>query len=96
MRKHTILRNILIDLVCAGLALVVFALFHHVLPRQQQSLGIVITNPYLNESPEGDAGGSLPEALGLTASAGVSDTPVLSAKGSRKNRNQGDGGNGRL
>ena len=95
MRKHTILRNILIDLVCAGLALVVFALFHHVLPRQQQSLGIVITNPYLNESPEGDAGGSLPEALGLTASAGVSDTPVLSAKGSRKNRNQGDGGNGK-
>ena len=45
MRKHTILRNILIDLVCAGLALVVFALFHHVLPREQQSLNVQTVNP---------------------------------------------------
>ena len=44
--KHRVWRNILIDLVLAGMALVVFALFHHVLPRQQESMGIVIPNPY--------------------------------------------------
>ena len=49
MKKHVIFRNILIDLACAGAALVVFALFHHVLPRQQQGLGIVISNPYRTE-----------------------------------------------
>ena len=70
MKKHIILRNILIDAVCAGLALVVFALFHHVLPRKQQSLGIVITNPYLDESRETNTGGSLPDTFRLTASAG--------------------------
>ena len=44
--KHRVWRNILIDIVLTGLALVVFALFHHVLPRQQESMGIVIPNPY--------------------------------------------------
>ena len=42
MKKHPILRNFLIDAVCAGLALVVFALFHHVLPREQQPLQITV------------------------------------------------------
>ncbi len=51
MKKHRVLRSILIDLVCAGIALMVFALFHHVLPRQQESLGIVIGNPYQTEAP---------------------------------------------
>ncbi len=88
-----ILRNILIDAVCAGLALVVFALFHHVLPRKQQSLGIVITNPYLDESRETNTGGSLPDTFRLTASAGISDTPLLSAKGGGKNRTGRGGGN---
>ena len=46
MKKHRILRNLLIDVLLTGAALVIFALFHHVLPRQQQSLGIVISNPY--------------------------------------------------
>ena len=45
-RKHPLLRNLLTDLLCTGIALVIFALFHHVLPRQQQSVGIVIENPY--------------------------------------------------
>ena len=40
-KKRRIWRNILIDLGCTGIALVVFALFHHVLPRQQESIGIV-------------------------------------------------------
>ena len=38
MEKHKILRNLLIDVICAGLGLVCFALFHHVLPREQKSL----------------------------------------------------------
>ncbi len=41
MKKHGFWRMLMIDAACAGLALVVFALFHHVLPRRQESLGIV-------------------------------------------------------
>ena len=63
MKKHRVLRNILIDLVCTGLVLIVFALFHHVLPRQQQSLGIVISNPYQNDGEDNDSGLSLPEEI---------------------------------
>lgn len=92
MKKHRVLRNLFIDLVCAGLALTVFALFHHVLPRQQQSLGIVITNPYQPETAEKDSGLALPEEAILIASAGVSDTAVLSAKGGRQNNGGSRGG----
>ncbi len=92
MKKRSFLKSLLVDLLCAGLALVIFALFHHVLPRQRQSLGIVIPNPYRTE----DAGASdsqdaeLPPAASigsesLTASAGMSDLS-LSAKGSRNGR----------
>ena len=91
MRKHRVMRNLLIDLVCAGLGLVVFALFHHVLPRQQQSLGIVITNPYQTESSERDSGSRLPENAQLIASAGISDAP-LSARGQTKNGGRGNSG----
>ena len=49
MKKHLTIRNLLIDLAVAGIALCVFALFHHVLPRQQQGMGIVIENPYKTE-----------------------------------------------
>ena len=79
MRKHRVMRNLLIDLVCACLGLVVFALFHHVLPRQQQSLGIVITNPYQTESSERDSGSRLPENAQIIASAGISDARPASA-----------------
>lgn len=91
MRKHRVMRNLLIDLVCAGLGLVVFALFHHVLPRQQQSLGIVITNPYQTESSERDSGSRLPENAQIIASAGISDAP-LSARGQTKNGGRGNSG----
>ena len=86
MKNHRVLRNILIDLVCAGLALIVFALFHHVLPRQQESLGIVISNPYLTETTDSGSGAALPENGVLIASAGISDVSAgLSAKGGRQN-----------
>ena len=53
MKKHPILRNLLIDAVCAGLALILFALFHHVLPRQQQALQITV--PLAADSGESTA-----------------------------------------
>ena len=92
MKKHPVIRNILIDLLCAGLALIVFALFHHVLPRKQQGLGIVITNPYRTDSGDSDTGFALPEGSMLIASAGTSDVS-LSAKGGRQN-NGDKGGKG--
>ena len=55
MKKHLVIRNLLIDLVITGIALCVFALFHHVLPRQQQSMGIVIENPYQTETKKDGA-----------------------------------------
>ena len=100
MKKNPVFRNLLIDLICAGLALVIFALFHHVLPRPQQSMGIVITNPYRTETKEGESGLALPEGAMLIASAGSSDTLTLSAKGGRSggggSRNGGSGGKGTM
>ena len=68
MEKHRVLKNILIDLACTGLALTVFALFHHVLPRPRQSLGIVIGNPYGTETEESSGSGlALPDGALLIA-----------------------------
>ena len=89
-KKHSVLKNLLIDLVCAGLALAVFALFHHVLPRQEQSMSIVIENPYKTTSPSSL---SLPEGSLLTASAGTSDVGVSAARG-RNGWGGGFGGGG--
>ena len=95
MKKHPVLRNILIDLMCTGLVLIVFALFHHVLPRQQQGLGIVISNPNRTETEEDASGSILPEGGQLTASAGISDIPsAVSAKGGRGGKGGGSGGKG--
>ena len=92
MKKHTLIRNLLIDLLITGVALVVFALFHHVLPRQQQSMGIVIPNPLQQEESGSNSGLALPEDAVLIASAGISDSATLSAKGGRQ---QGGGRNGK-
>ena len=93
MKKHPVLRNLLIDILCAGLALVVFALFHHVLPRKQESLGIVISNPYQKEDSSSSEKTDLTDPSLLIASAGVSDSTSLSASGGRKNGGRGGGGN---
>ncbi len=85
MRKHRVLRNILLDILLAGAALVVFALFHHVLPRQQQSLGIVISNPYQTGDARNGSEVTLPENAVLIASGGLSDSATLSARGSGRN-----------
>lgn len=92
MKKHRVLRNILFDLICAGLALVVFALFHHVLPRPQQSMGIVIANPYRTDATDGAGSSALPDGAMVLASAGMSDAPMLSARGGRPN----NGGRGNM
>ena len=44
-KKHPVLRNLLLDAAAAGLALTVFALFHHVLPNKQQSLNLQTARP---------------------------------------------------
>ena len=95
MKKHRILRNLLIDAACAGLALLIFALFHHVLPRPQQGMGIVISNPY--QSEPGSSGGSiaLPDGAVVIASAGTGDAPLLSSRGGRQNSGSRQNGSGR-
>ena len=75
MKKHRVLRNLLIDAALAGAALTVFALFHHVLPRQQEGLGSVISNPYQTESPDSGAATALPENTRTAAGPGASDAP---------------------
>ncbi len=88
--KKKVFRNLLIDIVCAGLALVVFALFHHVLPRAQQGLGIVIANPYASDSNEGSL--TLPDSDYMIAAAGLSDVPMTARGGRGQNGNGGKGG----
>lgn len=44
-RKYPVIRKLLLDAAAAGLALMVFALFHHVLPRAQQSLNVQTIRP---------------------------------------------------
>ena len=96
MKRKLVLQNILIDIICTGLALVIFALFHHVLPKKQEGLGIVISNPYATEAPSSETSSFMPESSFVIASAGQSDMPSyvkdgqLSAKGNRSN---GKGGN---
>ena len=93
--KHPVIRNLIIDIICTGIALVVFALFHHVLPRQQQSLGIVISNPNKVTEQAGDESGyAWHENALLLASSGASDSPLtvpsqLSAKGGRGSGERG-------
>ena len=99
MKKHPVLRNLLIDILCAGLALTVFALFHHVLPRQEESLGIVIENPNRKKTSGEDTGSSRVDPGNLIASGGMSDSSNLSAAGRKKNggskSNPGNGMNGK-
>ena len=92
-KKYRVFRNLLIDCVCLGAALIVFALFHHVLPREQQSVGIVIQNPYKTQTPAGGSSLALPEDTVYIASAGVSDS-VMSLSAARKNQRSGGHGSG--
>lgn len=101
MKKSPVLRNILMDIALTGVALVIFALFHHVLPRQQQGMGIVISNPYATETPAEDVGLALPENAALLASAGTSDVltmdgaSVAAARGRKENGGGKNGSNGK-
>ncbi len=94
MKKHPILKRILIDILCAGLALTVFALFHHVLPQEQESLGIVIENPY-QQKPAGDADIVWPDESMILADAGLTASDVSSLNVTARNRgNSGGRGSG--
>ena len=83
MKRHPILRNLMLDALLTAAALMVFALFHHVLPRQRQSLDIVIANPYAGQAAadraQAEAADSaIPAApdggAGGESSAGASET----------------------
>lgn len=45
-RRHPLLKRLIADAALTGAALMIFALFHHVLPQKQESLNITIQNPY--------------------------------------------------
>ena len=88
MQKHRVLRNILVDILITGAALVVFALFHHVLPRPQQAVGITIPNPYA--TPAAEAEEEQPMLLASTGTGLVSDVGgAMRAAGGRNQRNNG-------
>lgn len=88
MRKHPVFRKILMDVVCAGLALIVFALFHHVLPRQQQGLGITVSNLASSEKSTEVSFTPAPETPGIIASAAINDASFPSASGSQQTGNR--------
>ena len=80
-KKHVVIRNLLIDICCAGIALTVFALFHHVLPREQESLNIVIENPYQTARSSSQASEKASEAPSEKTSAASSGTVSDQAAG---------------
>ncbi len=84
MKKSSVVQKLLIDVVCASLALVLFALFHHVLPRQQQSLGITVSNSVSSEKITESNVTPTPEAAGIIASASINDVSSPSASGSQQ------------
>ena len=88
MKKHRVLRNLLIDIICAGLALVVFALFHHVLPRQQQGLGITVSNLASSEKNTEAIVTPTTETAVIIASAAVNDASSPSTSGSQQTGNR--------
>ena len=105
---RSILKRLLIDILLTGIALVIFALFHHVLPRQMTSIGTVIENPYKHPAEtENSSFLQLPDDSMLLAASGTtgdvlfSDGTVLSASSgksrpgsSQQNRSrQNSGGN---
>lgn len=92
-QKHPILFNVLIDVALTVAALVVFALFHHVLPRQQESLGIVIENPYKQTEPAaGSDAFAWPDDSMILAATGTSDVSARSRNGRGGNAGGRSGG----
>ena len=107
-KNHPVLRNLMIDVLCAGVALVIFALFHHVLPRKQESVGIVIPNPYEvqteDNEEETDTSSSITEfsptlmlasadnTAGTRTVTDVGQPMLTAAKGRNNNKNHGRNG----
>ncbi len=90
--KKKFIRGLLADLLLTATALTVFALFHHVLPRQQESLGIVIENPYASRDEQEGSRAVWPEDALLTASGSMSDAGVrAAAEGKHSGGGQGGG-----
>ena len=85
MSKHRLLKNVLLDAVLAAAGLVVFALFHHVLPSEQQSLNIATVNPYATVQTASSQSVSADSALSNDDSSGEEGsgfTPEVYSSGS--------------
>ena len=103
-KKHPVIRDLLIDAAAAGMALMVFALFHHVLPREQQSLNVQTVNPAAAEETAAEeteeTAAELPAetetafrpTVQATASSGTSDTPKGRGASGRQGKPQGRNG----
>ena len=74
-----IVRNLLLDLLAAGLALTVFALFHHVLPRKQESLNIQTAAPAGKTAEGNEAAAAVPTEEPETIS-GTEETVTAAAE----------------
>ena len=83
-RMHPAVRQLLTDMAAAGMALMVFALFHHVLPREQQSLNVQIANPAAAAAAETVTVSGPDEdrtaAAGETQAAAAEDTQSAAAE----------------
>ncbi len=78
--RYPILGNLLLDAALAGMLLVVFALFHHVLPREQESLSIAIQNPYAVKAEIGStAEKSVETATSNNVSENITSEDALSS-----------------
>ena len=81
---HPAVRQLLTDMAAAGMALMVFALFHHVLPREQQSLNVQIANPAAAAAAETVTVSGPDEdrtaAAGETQAAAAEDTQSAAAE----------------
>lgn len=87
-RKYPVIRKLLLDAAAAGLALMVFALFHHVLPRAQQSLNVQTIRPVQAEetaAPESEEVRTAEaKAEGRTATAEPETDETASATAAEK------------
>ncbi|MBQ9325956.1 MAG: phosphodiester glycosidase family protein [Clostridia bacterium] len=96
MKTHTAVRQVLIhlliDILLTAVFLVIFALFHHVIPRQSQSVGIVIENPYKRPPAEDSNTSRLPEGSRLIAASGSLSDVSFTSKGGNRNGSQSRGG----
>lgn len=79
MKRRHVFKLFLIDALCSGLVLVVFALFHHVLPRSQQSLNVATQRPAAAAQASAAPTAGIPDSADQAASDSAAATDAVSA-----------------